>query len=62
VLVPPDDAAALAAAVSAVLDDSALAARLCLAARARSAGFPSEQDALEVALGTYARLAASRRG
>ena len=62
VLVPPDDAAALAAAVSAVLDDSALAARLCLAARARSAAFPSEQDALEVALGTYARLAASRRG
>jgi glycosyltransferase involved in cell wall biosynthesis len=61
VLVPSDDAGALAAAVSAVLDDPGLAARLGLAARTRGAAFPTEQDALRVTLACYARLAASRR-
>jgi len=59
-LIPPDDPAALAAAVTAVLDDPRLAARLRLAARARSAAFPTELDAVTAALATYARLAASR--
>jgi glycosyltransferase involved in cell wall biosynthesis len=60
VLIPPDDPAALAAAVTAVLDDPRLAARLRLAARARSAAFPSEDDAVKLAISSYARLAASR--
>jgi glycosyltransferase involved in cell wall biosynthesis len=59
-LIPPDDPAALAAAVTAVLDDPRLAARLRLAARARSAAFPTEKDAINLAISTYARLAASR--
>lgn len=56
-LVPPDDAAALARAVTAVLDDAALAASLGQAAKARSAAFPSQQDAVQKALVSYARLA-----
>ena len=60
VLIPPDDPAALAAAVTAVLDDPALAARLGLAARARSAAFPAEEDAVKSAISAYARLAANR--
>jgi glycosyltransferase involved in cell wall biosynthesis len=59
-LVPPDDAAALADAVAAVLDDASLAARLGAAARTRSAAFPAEQDAVRAALAVYARLAAHR--
>ena len=62
VLVPPADPAALAAAVTAVLDDAALADRLGRAARARSTAFPTEQDALRAALAGYARLADRRRG
>jgi glycosyltransferase involved in cell wall biosynthesis len=61
-LVPPGDAAALAAGVIAVLDDESLAARLSHAAQARSAAFPSEQDAVRSLLASYARLAASRAG
>jgi glycosyltransferase involved in cell wall biosynthesis len=61
VLVEPDDPAALAAAVTAVLDDPALAARLGGAARARAASFPAEEDALTAMLARYAHLAASRR-
>jgi len=59
-LIPPDDPAALSAAVIAVLDDPRLAARLRLAARARGAAFPTETDALKAAMSTYARLGASR--
>jgi glycosyltransferase involved in cell wall biosynthesis len=64
-LVPPEDAAALANAVTAVLDDASLAARLGEAARRRSAALGSHQDAVRGALAIYARLAASqpvRRG
>jgi glycosyltransferase involved in cell wall biosynthesis len=60
VLVPPGDPAALAQAISAVLDDPALATRIGRAALARSATFPSEQDAVSAALAIYARLAAAR--
>jgi glycosyltransferase involved in cell wall biosynthesis len=59
-LIPPDDPAAIADAVTAVLDDPRLAARLRLAARARSAAFPTENDAVKLALSVYARLAANR--
>lgn len=60
VLVPPGDPARLAAAVTAVLDDPEKAARLGTAARARSATFPSVQDAVRAAIAIYARLAAQR--
>jgi glycosyltransferase involved in cell wall biosynthesis len=59
-LVPPEDAAALADAVTAVLDDASLAARLGVAARQRSAALGSQQDAVGAALAIYARLAASQ--
>jgi glycosyltransferase involved in cell wall biosynthesis len=55
VLVPPGDAAALADAVLAVLDDPALAARLGEAARRRAATLPTEQEALDAALASYTR-------
>ena len=61
-LVPPGDAGALAGAVAAVLDDGSLAARLGAAARARSATFPAEQDAVRAVLAIYARLPARRAG
>jgi glycosyltransferase involved in cell wall biosynthesis len=57
VLIPPGDPNALAAAVCAVLDDPPLAARLGQAARARSAAFPAESEAIEAALAIYVRLA-----
>jgi glycosyltransferase involved in cell wall biosynthesis len=60
VLVSPGDPAELAAAVTAVLDDPATAARLGSAAQARAASFPSPDDALAGMLSCYARLAASR--
>jgi glycosyltransferase involved in cell wall biosynthesis len=60
VLVPPEDDAALAEAVLAVLADPALAAALGLAARARAAAFPTEDDALRQALDIYRRLAVRR--
>ena len=47
VLVPPGDAAALAAAVAAVLDDDAERERLGVAGRARFAQLPSEDDVVE---------------
>jgi glycosyltransferase involved in cell wall biosynthesis len=59
-LVPPGDPAALAAAVLAVLDQPALAARLGRAARAKAASFPSEADALAAMLARYARVTARR--
>jgi glycosyltransferase involved in cell wall biosynthesis len=55
VLVPPGDAAALAAAVLAVLDDPGLAARLGEAARARAAALPGEAAAVDAALALYQR-------
>ncbi len=60
VLVRPDDPAALAAAVTTVLDDPALSARLCKAASARSASFPSKKDVTRAAVTIYARLAIGR--
>jgi glycosyltransferase involved in cell wall biosynthesis len=59
-LVPPGDPVALAAAVTAVLDQPALAARLRRAAREQAASFPSAADALAGTLARYARLAAHR--
>ncbi len=59
-LIPPGDAAALAAAVSAVLDDPKLAARLGQAAQARSATFPTESDSISAVLASYAWLAGRR--
>jgi glycosyltransferase involved in cell wall biosynthesis len=56
-LVRPDDAAALAAAVTTVLDDPMLSARLSKAASARSASFPAREDAVRAAVSTYTRLA-----
>jgi len=61
-LVPPGDAAALAVAVTAVLDDPSLAARLRLAASARAATFPSVKDAVRSAVAIYSRLASARIG
>jgi glycosyltransferase involved in cell wall biosynthesis len=57
VLVPPDDPAALAAAVTEVLDDPSLAAGLGRTAEARSRSFPTQEDALNAAVTLYARLA-----
>jgi glycosyltransferase involved in cell wall biosynthesis len=54
VLVPPADAARLAAAVRAVLGDPALAARLRAAAGKRGAELPSAGDAIAAALAWYA--------
>jgi glycosyltransferase involved in cell wall biosynthesis len=60
VLIPPEDDAALAEAVLAVLADPALAATLGLAARARAGAFPTQDDALRQALDIYRTLAGSR--
>lgn len=59
-LVPPNDPAALAAAVTTVLDQPALAARLCRAARDQATSFPSAEDALAVTLSRYVSLAERR--
>ena len=59
-LVPPEDPAALATAVTAVLDDDRLAARLRLAARTRSASFPTEKEVVAYVMSIYERLAVSR--
>ena len=61
ILVPPQDARALGAAILAVLDDSGLAARLSAAARARAAELPSAADAVTVVLTVY-RQAGQRGG
>jgi glycosyltransferase involved in cell wall biosynthesis len=60
-LVPPGDPEALAAAVTAVLDQPALAARLSRAASAQATSFPSAEEALAATLAQYARLTAGRR-
>jgi glycosyltransferase involved in cell wall biosynthesis len=55
-LVDQGDTAALAAAVSAVLGDPALASRLRAAARARAAVLPGESDAIAAVLASYATV------
>jgi len=60
ILVPPEDPAELAAAVSSVLDDPALATRLQRAAVVRAASFPTQEDAVRTACTLYRRLAADR--
>ena len=60
VLVPPGDAARLAAAVRAVLGDPALAARLRAAARKRGAELPSPGDAVAAAVACYAEVLRAR--
>jgi glycosyltransferase involved in cell wall biosynthesis len=55
-LVPPDDPAALTAAVRQVLADPPLAARLAEAAQARAATLPSPNTAVEAALAVYREL------
>jgi glycosyltransferase involved in cell wall biosynthesis len=56
-LVPPDDPAALAAAVRQVLADEPLAGRLASAARDRAQTLPSVNAATEAALAIYRELA-----
>jgi glycosyltransferase involved in cell wall biosynthesis len=55
-LVPPDDAPALAAAVRAVLTDAPLAARLRTAASHRGTALPTADDAVAAALAAYAQV------
>jgi glycosyltransferase involved in cell wall biosynthesis len=55
-LVPPDDPAALTAAVRQVLTDPARAARLAEAARDRARTLPSANAAVEAALAVYREL------
>ena len=55
-LVPPDHPAALADAVTRILDDPALADRLSRAATARAAELPDAAGAVRSALDLYARL------
>src|SRR5690606_41669034 len=55
-LVPPGDAAALERAVSRVLDDPALAARLGAAAAQRAAMLPDEDDAVAQLASLYRDL------
>jgi glycosyltransferase involved in cell wall biosynthesis len=52
-LVPPGDPAALATAVTRILDDPQAAAGLAAAARARAALLPTETAAVDQALGVY---------
>ncbi|MFV2174797.1 glycosyltransferase family 4 protein [Actinomadura sp. LOL_011] len=64
-LVPSGDAAALERAVSRVLDDPALAARLASAAAARAALLPDEDDAVDQLVRLFRELregSARRRG
>jgi glycosyltransferase involved in cell wall biosynthesis len=61
-LVPPGDPAALAAAVSRLLDDPQAAARLSAAARARAALLPGESAAVDQALGLYQRVRSAGNG
>ncbi|WP_207935794.1 glycosyltransferase family 4 protein [Actinomadura sp. KC216] len=56
-LVPPGDADALERAVSRVLDDPSLAARLASAAAQRSALLPGEDDAVDQLAALYLELA-----
>ena len=60
VLVPPEDPAALAAAVLNVLDDPVLGARLGEAASTRSTSFPTQKDGVNAAVSIYTKLANGR--
>ena len=60
-LVPPDDPAALAAAVQRVLTDAALATRLADAARERARTLPSVNEATEAALAVYQEVGGTPR-
>ncbi|MFA1551206.1 glycosyltransferase family 4 protein [Actinomadura chokoriensis] len=60
-LVPAGDAEALERAVSRVLDDPSLAARLGSAAAARSALLPGEEDAVDQLASIYRELTGTRR-
>ncbi|GAA4227408.1 glycosyltransferase family 4 protein [Actinomadura meridiana] len=60
-LVPPSDPDALERAVSRVLDDPALAARLATAAAHRSALLPGEDDAVDQLADLYRDLVGARR-
>jgi glycosyltransferase involved in cell wall biosynthesis len=60
-LVPPDDPAALTAAVRQVLTDPARAARLAGAARDRARTLPTDNAAVEAALAVYRELAGEPR-
>lgn len=55
-LVPPGDAAALEGAVSRILDDAALAARLAAAAARRAAALPTEDEAVDALVRVYRDL------
>ena len=61
VLVPPRDPAALAAAVTRLLDDPAAAAAQAAAARARAAQLPAAADAVDQAAALYQRLVRTTR-
>ncbi|MGH3399062.1 MAG: glycosyltransferase, partial [Streptosporangiaceae bacterium] len=60
ILVPPEDAGALATAIVAVLDDPQLAARLSEAGRARAAALPTAADAVTAARAVYRDVRPSR--
>lgn len=61
VLIPPENAPALADAVRAVLTDATLAPRLRAAASRRSAALPTQDDAITAAQAGYAQALESRR-
>ena len=60
ILVPPEDAGALATAILAVLDDPELASRLSEAGRARAAALPTAADAVTAARAVYRNVRPSR--
>lgn len=55
-LVPPDEPGALAAALSALLDDPSSAAAQAARGRARAAGWPDEADTIAAVAAVYAEL------
>jgi glycosyltransferase involved in cell wall biosynthesis len=61
-LVPPGDAVALAAAVLAILDDVAAAARLAAAATERARALPDAGDAVDSVAALYGRLCRAAAG
>jgi glycosyltransferase involved in cell wall biosynthesis len=61
VLVPPGDPAALAAAVTRLLDDPAAAVAQAAAARARAAALPTGREAVDQVAAVYQRLARAVR-
>ncbi len=60
ILVPPEDAGALATAILAVLDEPERAARLSEAGRARAASLPTAADAVTAARAVYRNVRPSR--